>query len=160
VGQIATARRWGTALVVLATVVAVTTFVQRSGPTVAGRGCPAAVATAVLPTWARSGFSDPVPSAPHVVGDRGEIVAILFGDLAEPQRADHGNKILWVARDDAGAPLTVTATLGADDPAPVVQTLPDGPGPSTVDLPAPGCWTFDLSWGAQHDTLRLPYAPG
>jgi hypothetical protein len=65
-----------------------------------------------------------------------------------------------VARDDTGAPLTITATLAADDPAPVVQTLPDGPGPSTVDLPAPGCWTFDLSWGAQHDTLRLPYASG
>jgi hypothetical protein len=160
VGRIAISRRWGTALVVLATVVAVTTFVQWPGSTAAGRRCPAEVATAVLPAWARSGFSDPVPSAPHVVGDRGEIVAILFGDLAEPQQADRSNKILWVARDDAGAPLTITATLGADDPAAVVQTLPDGPGPSTVDLPAPGCWTFNLGWGAQHDTLRLPYAPG
>jgi hypothetical protein len=148
------------ALVVVAAVVAAATFVERSTTTPAGSACPAVVASSVLPVWARSGFSEPMPSAPHVLGDRGAIVAILFGDLAEPQRADRGNKILWVARDDAGAPLTITATLGADDPAPVVQTLSDGPGPSIVDLPAPGCWTFDLRWGAQHDTLRLPYAPG
>jgi hypothetical protein len=84
----------------------------------------------------------------------------LFGDLAEPARPDRSNKILWVARDSEPGPFTITATPGGNDPAPVVATLPDGPGPSIVDLPAPGCWAFDLQWGAQHDTLRLPYAPG
>jgi hypothetical protein len=138
---------------------AVLTFVRPASIEHASPGCPATVASAVLPDWARSGFSDPAPSAPYVLGEHGEIVAILFGDLSEPARPDRSNKILWVARGTSG-PFTISATLGGNDSAPVVTTLPDGPGPSIVDLPAPGCWTFDLAWGAQRDTLRLPYAPG
>jgi hypothetical protein len=96
-----------TGVTAVAIFVVATTVARSASTEQAGRGCPAAVASAVLPDWAHSGFSDPVPSAPYVLGDRGEIVAILFGDLAVPEKPD----------------------------------------------------PFDLQWGAQHDTLRLPYAP-
>src|SRR5262249_33985344 len=37
------------------------------------------------------------------------------------------------------------------------RVLPNGPGPSSVDLPAPGCWTLNLSWAGHHDQLDLWY---
>ncbi len=37
--------------------------------------------------------------------------------------------------------------------------LPSGPGPSHVDLPAPVCWRFALSWDGQHDTVFVRYDP-
>jgi hypothetical protein len=36
--------------------------------------------------------------------------------------------------------------------------LPNGPGPSYVDMPAPGCWTLHLSWAGHADQLSLRYA--
>jgi hypothetical protein len=41
-----------------------------------------------------------------------------------------------------------------------VREVAEGPGPSTLDLPAPGCWTLDLRWADRTDTLRLSYLPG
>src|SRR4051794_38771788 len=38
----------------------------------------APIRTAVLPTWARAGFSDPEPSAPFVTSESGAMVAIIF----------------------------------------------------------------------------------
>jgi hypothetical protein len=35
--------------------------------------------------------------------------------------------------------------------------VPGGPGPSIIDLPAPGCWTLRLSWSGHTDELRLRY---
>ena len=55
--------------------------------------------TGVLPTWARTGFSDPRPRLPHVIGRSGEIAALVFGyPLRSPPDKDRGNKILWVSR--------------------------------------------------------------
>jgi len=31
--------------------------------------------------------------------------------------------------------------------------------PSIVDLPAPGCWAFAISWGTKHDSLSLQVLP-
>jgi len=38
-----------------------------------------AVRQGVLPEWARTGFSDPRPRLPHVMGRSGEIAALVFG---------------------------------------------------------------------------------
>jgi hypothetical protein len=120
----------------------------------------------VLPTWARSGFSEPRPRAPHVLGRNGEIVAILFANpLLVPQPAGRNNKILWVARRPfpVGANLHIRAqrmigTLAVG--APVTRTVPGGPGPSIVDVPRRGCWRFSLRWGRRVDSLDLAYQPG
>jgi hypothetical protein len=53
-------------------------------------------------------------------------------------------------------PLIIRATLAGSTRA-VTVNLPDGPGPSYVNLPAPGCWTLHLSWGGHTDQLRLRY---
>ena len=63
-----------------------------------------------LPVWARSGFTPPDVPMPHVTGAAGDIVAIL----------------------------TIRATLAGSTRTASVD-LPDGPGPSFVDMPAPGC---------------------
>jgi hypothetical protein len=98
---------------------------------------------------------------PFVLGDSGDIVAILWFDhdpLSAPPRADRNNKILWVSRA-FGAPLRIQATLtGSEQTA--TRTVDGGPGPSIIDLPAPGCWSFDLTWGDHHDHLQLEYASG
>src|SRR4051794_4067777 len=41
--------------------------------------CHSAVHHGILPTWARTGFSDPRPRLPHVIGRSGEIAALVFG---------------------------------------------------------------------------------
>jgi hypothetical protein len=51
--------------------------------------CATAVDRGVLPKWARTGFSDPEPRIAHLIGERGELAAILFTDpLTEPPRPD------------------------------------------------------------------------
>ena len=119
--------------------------------------CPAAVPATVLPGWARAGFVEPETVMPYMVGQRGEVVAILWPALAAPPRDGHTNKILWVAREHTTEPFTITARLGTTT---VTTTMQQGPGPSTIDVPGPGCWTFDLRWGTHQDTLALPYGTG
>jgi hypothetical protein len=95
---------------------------------------------------------------PYVRSDAGDIVAILWADhdpLSAPPRTDRNNKILWVS--PYGGTLRIEATLDGSRRT-VVRTVEGGPGPSVVDLPAPGCWSFDLTWGGHHDHLRLGYA--
>ena len=94
---------------------------------------------------ARSGFQPPDMPIGHVMGLRGDIVAILWGgpksSLYAPPLPHEGNNVLWVPRlaDEAGAPLTIRAMLNGTHRA-ITRELPDV-GPSSVDLPAPGCWT-------------------
>jgi hypothetical protein len=126
----------------------------------AGGSCRSEVRTDVLPTWARDGFSDPNPAVPHVFSSHGRMVAILFGaTLSSPPAAGVNNKILWVARDgrDASAPLRLDA-VRAGTTAHVRREV--AVGPSTVDLPRPGCWRITLRWGSQHDTIDLDYVRG
>jgi hypothetical protein len=114
-----------------------------------------AIDRGVLPEWARTGFSEPKPKVPHVVGDSGRIAAVLFGDpLSAPPDPDRSNKVLWVARDTPPPPaqLTIHATQGDQTVTRKVDV-----GPSYVDLPE-GCWHLDLSWtGGGHDALDLAY---
>ncbi len=101
----------------------------------------------------------------HVMGVRGDIVAILWGgpkaSLYAPSRTDQNNKILWVARPPlpgtSPSPLSIRATLNGTRVV-AYRELTNGPGPSFVDLPAPGCWTLNLSWAGHHDQVDLWYA--
>ncbi|MGC0417511.1 hypothetical protein [Embleya sp. AB8] len=126
--------------------------------------CATAVSHGELPEWAHTGFA-PGSAAPHVVGVRGEIVAILLGyPYSAPARPGRPSKILWAARPRPNAPgaggaLQIEATLiGGSDI--VTREVVNGPGPSYLDLPAPGCWHLDLSWSGHTDAVDIPYEPG
>ena len=132
-----------------------------SSPTPA---CHSVVANGVLPTWARTGFSDPRPRLPHVLGRSHEIAALVFGyPLRSPPLKDRGNKILWVSRR-AVKPLSdlrihAQRMIGRHRVGrPVTRVVPGGPGPSGVNLPAPGCWRLTLRWSGRTDELDLQYA--
>ncbi len=161
--QIRRRRRWAGAGAAVALAAAVTTGAviamgsgDRTGTVPAAGACDEALSTGVLPTWARDGFSDPRPRATHVRSEDGRMVAILFGPLTSPSAPDRNNKILWVERPDSSwTDLRIVATLPRTGTT-VTRELP-GPGPSTVDLPEPGCWTLDLSWGPYRDVMYLEY---
>jgi hypothetical protein len=125
-------------------------------------GCGSAVLTDPLPTWARAGFSTDGSGAPHVLGRRGDILGVLFGNpLTAPPAADRSNKILWVSRAPVtrGDPLEITAQLDGTSET-VNREVAGGPGPSGIDLPSPGCWHLTLSWSGNTDTMDLIYQPG
>jgi hypothetical protein len=122
--------------------------------------CHAEVRHGVLPEWARAGFSEREPRLPHVVGRKGEIAGLIFVEpLTSPPPRGRQNKILWVAREPARPPsdLTIRAQR-AGGGAPVTRVVEGGPGPSTVDLPAPGCWRLTLRWSGREDTVDVDYA--
>jgi hypothetical protein len=122
--------------------------------------CTADVPSRVLPPWARRGFTEAEPRMPYVLGARGDIAAILFGNpLAAPPRPNLANKILWVSRASTGTgdPLIIEARLDGSRTV-VTRTVPGGPGPSTIDLPHSGCWHLTLTWGQRTDTLDLRYS--
>jgi hypothetical protein len=123
------------------------------------------VTTGPLPTWARDGFTPPDQAVPHVLGDKGEIVGVVLGQpLHAPPQPGRSNKVLWVARpgptakagDSLGTELMLTARLNGVGTV-ATTSLAGGPGPSVVDLPAPGCWTVTLTWSGRTDTVALPY---
>jgi hypothetical protein len=96
---------------------------------------------------------------PHVMGAAGNIVAILWvahNALHSPISPNAANKILWVSRVSSG-PMTIRARL-ADSTRTATVDLPDGPGPSFVNMPAPGCWTLHLTWAGHTDQLSLRYS--
>jgi hypothetical protein len=73
---------------------------------------------------------------------------------------------LWVWRDvsggaagstGTGGTLRMTAQLAGTDTV-VTTGLPQPAGPSTVDLPRPGCWRITLYWPGGTDTIDLDYA--
>jgi hypothetical protein len=122
--------------------------------------CAADVPSRVLPQWARRGFTDAEPRMPYVLGDHGDIAAILFGNpLAAPPRPDLNNKILWVSRVpvDHVSPLLIEARLDGSRTV-VTRTVAGGPGPSIIDLPGSGCWHLTLRWSGHTDTLDLRYS--
>ena len=125
--------------------------------------CHSVVHHGVLPTWARTGFSDPRPRLPHVIGRSGEIAALVFGyPLRSPPLEDRGNKILWVSRR-AVKPLSDLRIRAQRMEGrrrvgrPVTRVVVGGPGPSGIDLPAPGCWRLTLRWSGRTDELDLRY---
>jgi hypothetical protein len=128
---------------------------------VTSNGCAGQPPVSPLPVWARSGFSPPDQAMPHVLGEAGNIVAILWASrdaLHSPPLQDRSNKILWVSRISlTGAdPLVIKATLAGSARTATVS-VPGGPGPSIIDLPASGCWTLHLNWSGHADELKLRY---
>ena len=122
-------------------------------------GCAGQPPVGPLPVWARSGFTSPDVAMPHVMGAAGNIVAILWATpnaLHVPALPNRANKILWVPRVFGSGPMTIRATLAGSTRTAAVD-LPNGPGPSFVDMPVPGCWTMHLSWGGHTDQLSLRY---
>jgi hypothetical protein len=157
-------RQVGVAAVAACVVLAATGIsvaVQRDGSTTgtelpAAGGCSSNVRTDVLPTWARDGFSDPEPRAPHVLSEDGAVVAILFGSaLHAPPSAEVNNKILWVTREPLAGPLRIDAVR--EGTTTHVHRELAGAGPSIVDLPAPGCWRLDLRLTDYRGSIDLEY---
>src|SRR6185437_15486669 len=161
---------------VLATVLlisACTGTTTRTGPaaTTAGPppepGCAAQVRHDQLPAWARTGFSGDA-RAIYAVSRSARMVAVLFGyPLSQPPAPDRNNKILWVPSPDSATPRDPNAGPGSDDLVidarldgrgePVQRRITGGPGPSIVDLPAPGCWRLALRWSGRTDVIDLDY---
>ncbi len=125
------------------------------------------VSVSSLPTWAQAGFDPPDQSVPHVTGVEGSIVGVVFGDpLSSTTVAGHTNKILWVQSPLSQSPpspgdpdLKIHATLNGSETA-VDRVVSGGPGPSIVDMPETGCWTFNLSWAGRTDRVALRYLRG
>ena len=131
-----------------------------TGPSQAALSCTSAVKTAPLPEWAQGGFTPPDQAIAHVTGSRGDIVGVLFGGLHAPSATDPANKILWVTRVAGGGgdpDLKIHATLNGSSTA-VDRVVEGGPGPSIVDVPQPGCWTFTLSWSGHEEAVAVPYS--
>jgi hypothetical protein len=122
--------------------------------------CARSVEVGPLPTWARAGFTPPGQSVPHLTGAAGDIVGVVFGDpLEAPPPTDHQNKILWVSRVAAGGDpdLKIRASLGGADLV-VHRRVVGGAGPSVIDMPRAGCWSFQLAWSRFRDRLTVPYS--
>ena len=155
--------RWIAPLIAAAAAAAVAA-VAPAGASPPAPACRSVVHHGVLPTWARTGFSDPRPRLPHVLGRSGDIAALVFGyPLRSPPAKDRGNKILWVSRR-AVKPLSDLRIHAQrmDGRRPVgrsvTRVVVGGPGPSGINLPAPGCWRLTLRWSGRSDELDLQYA--
>ena len=90
----------------------------------------------------------------------GNILAILWADpLLSPPAKNHNNKILWVSRVSTvpGSDLRITAQRMIGTTAvgtPAYRSVMGGPGPSIINLPASGCWQFQLRWSSARRSPR------
>jgi len=141
-----------------------TTALAPTQSAAAAGACATKIPVHLLPTWARTGFSDPRPHMPFVLSAKGEIGAIVWGNpLFAPPARDRSNKILWVSREPlklGGGDLRISAQrveAGKAVGAPLARSVMGGPGPSIIDLPA-GCWHLTLSWSGHTDTMDLRYS--
>ena len=156
--------RWPVVAVSAAVVACATVALTRAPSGDGAQGRCTALERGVLPAWARTGFSDPMPRAPHAIGRHGRIAAVVLGDpLLSPPGAQRSNKILWVSRQPAKPPsdLRIRAQRvegGRPVGEPVRRIVDGGPGPSTINLPAAGCWRLSLRWSGRSDELALRYA--
>ena len=134
---------------------------KKPSPAAASRPCDSAVKYGPLPEWARTGFTPPDQDVRYVIGEKRRIVGVVFGYPLQAPTQDDGrnNKILWVsntARQGARPDLVIVGHLDGTSVM-ARRTVTGGPGPSIVDMPRAGCWTFDLTWSGVHDRLAVPY---
>lgn len=121
--------------------------------------CRGAVVTSALPRWARGGFFPGFYVQPHITGASGTIVGVLMANpLRSPPPPGSSNKIVWAAKDPGNGPLNITAHLEGSTQE-VRRKVAGFPGPSDINMPAPGCWQLTLTWSGHTDTAALPYAP-
>jgi hypothetical protein len=127
----------------------------QAAPSPARTGCGSPVETGPLPEWARAGFSGD-SAMPHVTGDRGDIVAAIFGyPLAVSRPQGPTNKILWVSKiSTSPGDLVIEAKLDGSDVS-ASRRVAGGPGPSIIDLPQAGCWRMTLTWSGHTDVMEL-----
>jgi hypothetical protein len=156
---------WAGSVVGVATSAAAQPASNAARATAAAAHCHSDVIDAPLPDWARAGFHPPDQPMPHVLGDHGLIVAVLWGwrrALFAPPLRSSNNKILWIS----DAPLALGSDLhiraqrvaGAKPVgAPQSRVVIGGPGPSIIDMPTAGCWQFNLKWSGHTDSLDLDY---
>jgi hypothetical protein len=129
-------------------------------------GCAGTVLTDALPpVWAQGGWSQPAAPwpVPWAFGTGKDAVAYVFATQlvagASPRVNGTNNKILWESKDlPSGGGVAIDAhPMGQTQP---VVTIAGGP--SIVDLPTAGCWTFALSWssnGRHTSTINLEVLP-
>lgn len=144
-------------------VAAVALVVAAPAGSASAPACHSAVEKGVLPTWARTGFSDPRPKLPHVLGRSDEIAALIFGyPLLSPPGKTRANKVLWVSRRTvkplSDLHISAQRMRGTRDVGRhVIRVIRGGPGPSYVNLPTAGCWRLTLRWSGRTDQLDLDY---
>ena len=63
---------------------------------------------------------------------------------ASPRIDGSNNKVAWVAQGDDRNFVVDGTPFGQSEPVVTVAG-----GPSIVDVPSPGCWTFRLRWGTE-----------
>ena len=105
------------------------------------------------------------PASPTEVG----IVAYFWSPppaiLAASGSSDHAPKVLWVSHQAQADRLMVSAHPAASA-APVLRFVfpaassPAGRYPSSIEIPEPGCWHFDLAIGGTHASMDLSVTPG
>ena len=113
------------------------------------------------PRWASSANPSPIR---YALAKREQVAGFLFGyPLMAGNPQPFSDKILWVvASPRDGMPLRLTGhPLNAVKPV-VSSTWPadSTPGeiyPSEIEVTAPGCWQFTLSWNGHTDTIDLWY---
>ncbi|MDQ2848170.1 MAG: hypothetical protein M3Y77_17875 [Actinomycetota bacterium] len=120
-----------------------------------------ALLTSTPPEWAQAGFNGG-GFAPFTYSTSGNLIAYVFAPpLLAPPSPDRNNKILWVAKTaprDASRFIIVGHLEGSDRT--VTVDVGASPGPSIVNMPAPGCWHLDLSWGGFKDSIDLRWSAG
>ena len=139
---------------------------KTSGHVLAG-GCAGTVVTdREPPMWAQGGWTNPHGQpwgVPWAFGTGDNAVAYLFATQlvagASPRADGTNNKVLWESRDSpSGAGVMIEAhPFGQSQPVVTISG-----GPSIVDVPTAGCWTFRLSWNAsgQHSSaINLEVLP-
>lgn len=118
------------------------------------------------PDWlTRAGDNNNPTDVPYAITSPANAAGFLFSyPLRSGSPNNPGNKILWVvAIPRNGNDLLIDAhPLNAATPV-VHMSFPanSSPGeiyPSEDDVPSPGCWHFDLTWGPNHGTVELVYA--
>jgi hypothetical protein len=101
------------------------------------------------PVWAQGGWNVVKGQSwgvPWALGTGGQAVAFVFARQlvagSSPRVDGTNNKVLWVAKGNTPNFIVEGTPQGATRPAISVNG-----GPSIVDAPVAGCWTFRLRWG-------------
>ena len=130
-------------------------------------GCAGTVLTdAEPPVWAQGGWSHANGTpwlVPWAFGTGRNTVAYMFATQlvagTSPRVDGSQNKVLWEAKDyPSGGNVKVEGR-------PIGQSVPVvtiAGGPSIVDIPTAGCWTFRLSWianGEHSSVISLQVLP-